>query len=90
MTQAVVDPEALRHFAGMLGQFVEDIQGSASRLQAAFAQVGETWRDQEHAHFAEVFSQTMQALGRFSQEAQQHIPFLLRKAAAADQYLQTR
>ncbi len=49
-----------------------------------------TWRDQEHHKFADEFEQTMQVIRRFVEAADQHIPFLLRKADRVEEYLQQR
>ena len=46
--------------------------------------------DLEHARFAREFEMTMRVLGHFIQEAEEHIPFLLRKAQAAEEYLRRR
>ncbi len=39
---------------------------------------------------AEQFAQTMQVLGHFVETANQHIPFLMRKAERIEDYLQQR
>ncbi|MBL7065837.1 MAG: WXG100 family type VII secretion target [Anaerolineae bacterium] len=90
MPQAIVNPEELRRFAGNLKQFDAELQSSMARLQAQYHRLGDTWRDQEHARFAQEFEQTMRVLQRFIQVAEQHIPFLLRKAEAAEEYLRRR
>jgi len=91
MSQRVdVTPEELRRFAGSLKQFDAELQSSMARLQAQFHRLGDTWRDQEHIRFAREFEQTMRVLQRFIQVAEAHIPFLLRKAEAAEEYLRRR
>lgn len=90
MPQAIVNPEELRRFAGNLKQFDAELQSGMARLQAQYHRLGDTWRDQEHARFAREFEQTMRVLQRFIQVAEQHIPFLLRKAEAAEEYLRRR
>lgn len=52
MSQAIVNPEELRHFAGNLKQFDAELQSNMARLQAQYHRLGDTWRDQEHAKFA--------------------------------------
>ena len=49
-----------------------------------------TWRDQEHAKFAEEFDQTTKVLKRFLKVSETQIPFLLRKAQRLEDYLQQR
>jgi uncharacterized protein YukE len=88
--KAIVDPAALRNFAATLKRFTGDLKSSTSNLKAQFNRLGDTWRDQEHARFAQEFEQTMRVLDRFIQVSEQHIPFLLRKAQRAEDYLRQR
>jgi len=86
--QAVANPEDLERFARDLKQFNGQLRDSMSRLQGQFANLGETWRDQEHQKFAQEFEQTMWVLNRFIKSTDQHIPFLMRKAQRLREYLQ--
>ena len=88
--QAIVNPAELRRFASDLKRFNEELKSSSTRLQAQFRRLGETWRDQEQARFAGEFDQMVRAIQRFTQVSDQHIPFLERKAQAADDYLRRR
>ncbi|MBC7264331.1 MAG: WXG100 family type VII secretion target [Chloroflexi bacterium] len=89
-SQAIVNPEDLERFARELKQFNAQLRDSTSRLQGEFHRLGDTWRDQEHYKFAQEFEQTMRVIHRFLQVADQHIPFLLRKAQRVREYLQQR
>jgi len=90
MGQAIVDPQEIRRFANNLKQFNGELQNQMSMIQAQLHNLGQTWRDQEHQKFTEEFLQTMQVIGRFMEASNQHIPFLLRKAERAEEYLQQR
>ncbi len=90
MAQAIANPEDLRRFSAELKQFNGQLRESAARLQAQFARLGDTWRDQEHQKFAQEFEQTMRVLAQFMRIADEHIPFLLRKAQRIEEYLQQR
>jgi len=90
MGKAIVDPEELRRFAGSLKHFTGDLQHQIAVIQGQFSGLGDTWRDQEHEKFAQEFQQTVLVLTHFIGTAQQHIPFLLRKAEKIDEYLQQR
>ncbi|HEY3231311.1 MAG TPA: WXG100 family type VII secretion target [Roseiflexaceae bacterium] len=88
--QAVANPEDLERFARELKQFSGGLAEAMSRLQGQFANLGETWRDQEHQKFAQEFEQTMRVLHQFTRSADQQIPFLLRKAQRLREYLGQR
>lgn len=90
MSQAVVDPEELRRFAHNLKNFTNELQSSVSVLHGQLVALGNTWRDKEHEKFRGEFDQTVLVLKRFMETANDHIPFLLRKAERVEDYLQQR
>lgn len=89
MPQAVVDPEELRQFASSLKKFNTNLRERATALGNQLAALNATWRDQEHKKFAEKFETNMKILLRFVEEADQYVPYLLRKAEHIDEYLQS-
>ncbi len=90
MAQAIVDPAELRRFALNLKQFNNELHNRMLVLHGQLAGLGDTWRDQEHEKFAQELEQTLQVLKRFADTANQHIPFLLRKAERVEEYLNQR
>jgi uncharacterized protein YukE len=90
MAQAIVNPEEIRRFAARLKQFNNDLMNQLAVLHGQISGLGQTWRDREHDKFVEEFEQTMQVVKRFVDATNQHIPFLMRKADRADEYLQQR
>lgn len=90
MPQANVDPGELRRFASNLKHFNDDLQTSMQALHAQLQGLSQSWRDREHDKFSEEFTQTMQVVARFIEATDQHIPFLLRKADRAEEYLRQR
>jgi uncharacterized protein YukE len=90
MPQAIASPDDLERFARELKQFNTQLRDSMARLNGQFANLGDTWRDQEHQKFAQEYEQTMRVLARFNQIADQQIPFLMRKAQRLRDYLQQR
>jgi uncharacterized protein YukE len=90
MSQAVVNPEEIRRFAARLKQFNNELLNQLTVLRGQLSGLGQSWRDREHDKFVEEFDQTMQVIKRFVDSTNQHIPFLLRKADRADEYLQQR
>ena len=87
MTQAIVDPEDLVLFAQDLRNFNSDLYSRLVTIKSKFDQLGYSWQDQEQAKFALEFEQTVQVLVRFMEVVEEQIPFLLRKAEAARNYL---
>ncbi len=90
MNQAIVNPEELRQFTENLRRFNQDTKSRLGSLQAHFNALGDTWQDQEQAKFAEEFAATVKAFKRFLEVSEQHVPFLLRKAQRAEDYLKQR
>ena len=85
-----MDPEEVRRFAKELKRFNDDTQAKAGALNARFVALSSTWQDQEHEKFAEEFVTTMKVLKKFMEIAEQHTPFLMRKAQRIEEYLQQR
>lgn len=90
MPQANVDPEELRRFANNLKQFNMELQDQLTGLHGQLLNLGQSWRDREHEKFVEEFEQTMSVLNRFVEVTDEHIPFLVRKADRAEEYLRQR
>ena len=90
MSQAIVSPDEIRGFAARLKQFNNELLNQLTVLHGQLSGLGQSWRDREHDKFVEEFDQTMQVIKRFVDSTNQHIPFLLRKADRADEYLQQR
>ncbi len=90
MPQAIVDPEELRRFAANLKKFNSDVQDRVNGLTGQLLNLNKTWRDQENKKFSEDFEQQMKVIMHFIEVTREHIPYLLRKAEAIEQYLQQR
>ena len=90
MPKAIVNPDDLRRFAVDLKRFNETLKADLSGIHKSFVKLGESWQDQEHAKFAEIFEQMVRALAKFADAADKHIPFLLRKAERIQEYLDQR
>ena len=90
MSQAIVDPAELRRFASNLKRFNADLQAGLAGMHGQLIGLGDSWRDQEHERFRQEFETTMQALERFLEISEEHIPFLLRKAERIEEYLSQR
>ncbi|MES1213539.1 MAG: WXG100 family type VII secretion target [Singulisphaera sp.] len=90
MSQAIVDPEQLRRFAQNLKRFNGDLQNQLMTMHGQMKNLSQTWRDKEQQKFNEEFEQTMLALAKFIEAVDAHVPFLLRKAERAEEYLRQR
>ena len=90
MSQAIVDPGELRRFASNLKRFNADLQVGLAGMHGQLIALGDSWRDQEHDRFRQEFENTMHVLERFLEVAEEHIPFLLRKAERIEEYLSQR
>jgi uncharacterized protein YukE len=90
MAKVEVDPAELRRFAQDLNRFNNELRGLMASLHGRMRGLEESWRDQEQKKFAESFDQTAKSLGKFLEASQQHIQFLSKKAALAEEYLGKR
>ena len=90
MAQAIVDPAEIRRFAHHLKQFSEELRDRMAVLHGQLVGLGSSWRDQEHERFLQEFEQTAHVLEAFMASTDQHVPFLLRKAAKVEDYLQQK
>jgi uncharacterized protein YukE len=90
MSSAIVDPEELRRFAGLLRDFNGDLQTRLVALSAQLNALSQTWRDQEHQKFSEEFSEHLRTLARCVEVSEEHIPYLMRKAERIEEYLHQR
>jgi uncharacterized protein YukE len=88
MPQAVVDPEELRQFAQNLKKFNALVRERAAALSNQLSALNASWRDQEHRKFSDQFEGNMKVLLRFSETADEYVPYLLRKAQHIEDYLQ--
>lgn len=90
MAQTIADPKEIRKFAQMLRKFNQDLSSNTKVLQGQFRNLGETWKDQQHAKFAQEFEQLMVMLQKFTQSSEEQIPLLQRKAQLLEDYLKAR
>ena len=90
MAKAIVDPEEMRRFAAELKRFNGSLQAQLVSIHRQFSKLGETWRDQEHARFAEDFNKMIHVFKKFADESTRQVPLLLRKAESIQQYLDQR
>ncbi len=90
MAKAIADPDEMRRFAVELKRFNSDLQAQVNAIHRQFLRLGETWRDQEQAKFADDFEVMIQALAHFLDASERRVPMLLRKAESLQQYLDQR
>ena len=87
MAKVIVEPDDVKRFARELARFREELGTGMTHITARMNALGETWRDQEHRKFADEFEQTLRVLARFDRSVAAHVPYLIRKAEKAQDYL---
>jgi len=90
VAKAIADPNEIRRFAGELKHFCTNLEAELVAIHRRFVRLGETWRDQEYAKFSEEFERMLTAARKFTEASRHHVPFLLRKAEALQNYLDQR
>ncbi|HIF31344.1 MAG: WXG100 family type VII secretion target [Pirellulaceae bacterium] len=89
MPQAIVDPDEMRQFARNLKKFNAELRDRVNSLHHQMVALGSSWRDQEHRKFLEMFEQQMSVMMRFTEDSDEHVPYLMRKAEHIENYLQS-
>ena len=87
MAKVIVEPDEVKRFARELARFRDELESGIGHITARMNALGETWRDQEHRKFADEFEQTLRVLSRFNRAVAAHVPYLVRKAEKAQEYL---
>lgn len=90
MAKAIIDPGEVRRFAQDLKRFTDTMHEQMTGLTSRHRQLGQSWRDQEHRKFTEDFEHTMRTMARFREQTAEIVPFLMRKAQRAEDYLNQR
>jgi uncharacterized protein YukE len=90
MSRAAVDPDELLGFATALKRFNESAKGELTAVARQFRRLGETWRDEEQAEFAESFELMVRVMSRFLEQSERQVPLLTRKAELIREYLRSR
>ena len=86
MSDVVVDPEKLREFARLLRGFSKEAESSVGELSAQLGRLGNDWRDQEFAKFAEHVRRTQASLSNFARETARTVPQLEKDADVIAEY----
>ena len=89
MPQAIVDPDDLRQFAMTLKKFNAQLRQSLTSLNHQLGVLGTSSRDQEHKRFVEQFENYAKVIARFTEDGDQHVHYLVRKAEHIDEYLKS-
>jgi len=89
MAQAIVDPEELRQFASLLRRMQLAMRDQLNTVQHQLDTLSATWRDQEHVRFAERFAEHTRGMAKLTEESDEYVHYLLRKAEQIEAYLQS-
>lgn len=87
MGMAIGNPEDIINFSNELESYLNTIDEETGRLNSAFQQLGETWRDQQRQSFEETYQQLLDALSSFKDNASEQIPHLRTMAEDLKTYL---
>ena len=83
-------PDEVRNFEGQLTRTTEGIHDALGLLRMDVSRLGEDWKDQEYVRFCEEFDEVLRVLQTFVSRSQEYSEYLLRKAGAADAYIEMR
>jgi len=87
MAQAIVDPQHILQFAQTLKRYTSDVSSKTRDVHAKLHTLGGSWRDQEYQKFAKEFEAAVRAIKRIVTAGEGYQRYLVRKAEAAQAYL---
>ncbi|WP_406042463.1 WXG100 family type VII secretion target [Succinimonas sp.] len=80
-------PEELDRFTGTLESYLNTVESETDHLKSAFAELGDSWQDQQRQSFEEKFQQLINAFSCFKEDAEEQIPYLRQLAEDLRTYL---
>lgn len=87
MPNAIANPEEIVKFSNVVEHYIQILEEETSRMDSAFQQLGDTWKDQQRAAFEETYRQLNNTIMAFRNNAQEQIPHLRQMAADLETYL---
>jgi uncharacterized protein YukE len=79
-SQVHVDPEQMRAFADILGQFAQRVKDFDGKVSLEMERLGNTFGGEDYRKFREAFTSSRQVLKRFIEETKKVVPDLKKDA----------
>lgn len=90
MPQIIVDPSEMRKFEAALRELQVEIDARRTQLEGQITDVRSFWDDEKYQQFLRKSEELMLQVQYFSKLCDQYCEYLMRKASAAEAYLQGR
>lgn len=87
MPNAIANPEEIIKFSNVVEHYIQVLDEETGRMDSAFQQLGDTWKDQQRASFEETYRSLNNTITAFKNNAQEQIPHLRQMAADLETYL---
>lgn len=84
------NPDEMRTFANHLNKLATEFRALKDSTRAKMSHLGQSWKDNENAQFAQQFEHDIKPLERLIQTAEEYSNFLKKKAGTLDIYLNTK
>lgn len=87
MPDAIANPEEMIKFSNVIEHYIQMLEEETNRMNSAFQQLGDTWKDQKRVSFEETYRVLNDTITVFKNNAQEQIPYLRQMAADLETYL---
>ena len=87
MPGVIADPKNIRDFQKQLSQFSREMQILTRKLKGQLRTLNTTWRDAEYQKFEQQINEVLNAFGRYTQQSEEYIRYLDRKAEPLERFL---
>ena len=87
MTQIIVDPSKMREFEAALRELRVEVDARRQQLEGQIVDVRSFWDDEKYRQFQRQSEELMLQVQHFSKLCDQHCEYLIKKAIAAERYL---
>lgn len=82
-------PDELESFRNSLENYLETVQSETDTLSSAFDNLGDTWNDEKHSEFVEIFDELKRVINSFVERAEEEVPRLRKMEEHLREYQET-
>jgi len=86
MSGVAADPKNIRDFQRQLSQFNRELDTITRKLKGQLRTLNTSWHDSQYQKFEQQMNEVLNAFNRYSQQSEQYIRYLDKKAEPLERY----